>query len=246
VRSPRRFAAALVFVLPFVAALACKPQPKPRPAAPAGEPQVPATVLTITTILQPENKTYTHTLTIAGKRARSGDELDHWRLFDLGTNEVTFVDDVAKTWRRIPMKDLIAQRKDAGAEPLPDAIRADFAITKETQTLQGVEAKKSVITLGGYQRQLWIGSHPLIPPGLFAMMEASRPAATPIEGLTRDADAALFEIKGFPLTEHAELPYGGKKLILDRTVTKIEQRNVPASWLNVRGDYRNLTPPARR
>jgi hypothetical protein len=208
---------------------------------------VKATVLTITTVLQPGDRTFTHTLTIAGQRARSGDELDRWRLFDLAANEVTFVDDIAKTWRRVPLKDLLARRKASDAEPLPDAMtRADFSTTKETRTLQGVEAKKSLITLGAYQRQLWIGTHPLIPTGLFAMMEASRPDTTPIEGLMRDIDAALVEVKGFPLAEHAELPYGARKLILDRTVTKIEQRNVPASWLNVRGDYRNLAPSTPR
>jgi hypothetical protein len=222
--------------------LGCKPPAKPHPSAPSG-PQAKATVLTITTVMQPGPRTYTHTLVIAGNRARSGDELDHWRLFDLGKGEVTFVDDIARTYRRQSLESLVAERHDADAEPLPDTLpRAQFNVTDNSRTLQGVPAKQSVVKLGGYQRQLWIGSHPLIPQGLFAMMEASRPIAATAAGVGRAMDDALLDVHGFPLAEHAELPYGNQKLVLDRSVTKIEQRNVAASWLNVRPDYKDVTP----
>jgi hypothetical protein len=202
-----------------------------------------ATVVTITTVLQPGARTFTHTLVIAGNRARSSDELDHWRLFDLGRGEVTFVDDVARTFRTESLQSLLAARGAAGAQPLPDAIpRAQITVTNAARTLQGVPAKESVLRLGGYQRHLWIGSHPLIPQGLYAMMEASRPVSTPAGGVMSEADDVLLDVRGFPLAEHAELPYGNQKLILDRSVTSIEQRNVAASWLTVGPGYRNVTP----
>src|SRR5258708_38017594 len=122
---------------------------------------------------------------------------------------------------------MLAGRRAADAQPLPDTIPlAQFAVTNATRALQGVMAKESIVRLGAYQRHLWIGSHPLIPPGLFAMMEASRPITTPVEGAMHDVDEPLLEVLGFPLAEHAELPYGKKKLVLDRTVSRIEQRNV--------------------
>jgi len=223
----------------------CKPATKAPllPAAPS-TPQVKATVVTLTTVLQPGSRTLTHTITIAGNRARSSDELDHWRLFDLAKGEVTFVDDVTKTYRRASFKALIEDRKAADAEPLPDALpRAQFTVTKATRTLLGLEAKESVVRLGAYQRQLWIGAHPLIPPGLFAMMEASQPAPGVAAGMMREADAALFDVKGFPLAEHAELPYDNTKLVLDRAVVKVEQKNVPQSTLSVSAGYRDLTKP---
>src|SRR4051794_38829197 len=58
------------------------------PAAP-GEPQIAATVVTIQTSVQPGNRTLSHTLVIANDLARSGDEVDTWRLFDLKGNRVT-------------------------------------------------------------------------------------------------------------------------------------------------------------
>lgn len=213
----------------------------PPPAA-AGGPQVRATVVTITTVLQPGSRTFTHTLVIAGNRARSGDELDHWRLFDLGRKEVTFVDDLARTYRTASLQSLRDDRHDADAQPLPETIpEAKLTDTGVTRMLQGVEASESVARLGAYERHLWIGTHPLIPQDLFAMMEASRPVTTPIEGVMRTVDDALLEVRGFPLAEHAELPYGNQKLVLDRTVTRIELRSVAASWLTIRTGYRDVT-----
>jgi hypothetical protein len=204
---------------------------------------VKATVVTITTLLQPGARTLTHTIVIAGDHARSSDELDHWRLFDLAKGDVTFVDDIAKTYRRASLKTLVADRKAADAE-LPDSLpRAQFTVTNEVRTLLGIETKESVVRMGTYQRQLWIGAHPLIPEGLFAMMEASRPAAGAAAGVMHDVDAALFDVKGFPLAEHAELPYDNTKMVLDRTVVKVEQKMVPQSFLSVGAVYRDVTKP---
>jgi hypothetical protein len=235
----------LVVLLAALLMASCKPPAKlpVAPPAPSG-PQVKAVVVTITTLLQPGARTLTHTIVIGGSQARSSDELDRWRLFDLAKGEVTFVDDIAKTYRRASLKTLVADRKAADAEPLPDGLpRAQFTVTNEARTLLGIEAKESVVRLGAYQRQLWIGAHPLIPQGLFVMMEASRPETGSAAGVMRDADAALFDVKGFPLAEHAELPYDNQKMILDRTVVKVEQKMVPQSSLSIGAAYRDVTKP---
>src|SRR5437660_8370376 len=107
----------------------CKATKAPVAPPPSG-PQVKATVVTITTVLQPGARTMTHTIAIASNHARSSDELDHWRLFDLAKGEVTFVDDIAKTYRRASLQTLIADRKAADAEPLPDSPPlAQFTVT---------------------------------------------------------------------------------------------------------------------
>lgn len=221
---------------------ACKPAPKPARPAAAG-PETRATVITIETVLQPGNRALTHTIAIAGDHARSGDELDRWRLFDLKKNEVTFVDDVAKTYRTVPLAALLATRRAADAQPLAAGYpRAQVSPTKNVRTLQGVPATQLVVRLGGYQRQLWIGAHPLIPQNLFALMEAGRPPTTNVEAVMRAVDEAFVNVHGFPLAEHAELPYGKQRMTVDKSVVKIEQRNVPAGWLNVRPDYKDVTP----
>lgn len=210
---------------------ACKPGVAPPPAAQA-VPKIRATVVTVETKLGPSNKTLTHTIIVAGGRARSSDDVDHWRLFDLKGKRVTFVDDVAKTTTDQPLNALLAARRKelAAALPLPMP-RADYARTGAKQTLLGVQADEYVIRLGGYQRHLWIAKHPAIPPDLFAMMEASRPRSSPLAGIATAADDALMTVEGFPLLDQAELAYGNKKLTVERRVMSVDVRDVPASWL---------------
>jgi len=216
------------------------------PAAPKkNEPTVRATVVTIQTTIQPANKTYSHEIVIANNRARSTDEADQWRLFDFAQKQVTYVDDVAHTVRVQSFADAIAARRAAVARPVPDGMpHAQFVVTNAQKTLQGVLTKQSAIRLGAYQRELWIGSHPLIPRGLFAMLQASDPASSPLAGITRAADEALLEVQGFPLADHAELAYENKKLVVDNTVVKIEQRDVPAALLTVNGKFSEVKPAA--
>jgi hypothetical protein len=221
----------------------CNKPPARNPVQKKNEPTIRATVVTIQTTIQPANKIYTHTLVIANDRARSTDEADQWRLFDFAQKQVTFVDDVAHTIRIQPFDDVIASRRAAIARPVPDGLpRAQFAVTGAQKTLQGVATKQSVISLGAYQRELWIGSHPLIPRGLFAMLQASEPASSPLAGVTRVVDEALMEVQGFPLADHAELPYENKKVIVDNSVVKIEQRDVPAALLTVNNKYPQVKP----
>jgi hypothetical protein len=172
---------------------ACRAEVK-KAAAPPAVPQVRATVITIEMKIQPENKTFTHAIVIASDKARSLDELDRWRLFDLKANTVTFVDDVARSYR---------------TEQVSRPAHSVEA-TREIKPLQGVNATLWTTHTGGYTRQLWIGNHPAIPPQLFSMMTG-------------------IETQGFPLAEHAELPYLNKKLVVDKTVTRIESKDVPAS-----------------
>jgi len=233
------------FLLALALLFSCTKPPAAPPAAKKNEPSIRATVVTIQTTIQPANKTYAHELVIANNRARSTDEADQWRLFDFAQKQVTYVDDIAHTVRVQSFSDAIASRRAAVARPIPDGMpHAQFAVPPAQKTLQGVATKESVIRLGAYQRQLWIGSHPLIPRGLFAMLQASEPASSPLAGITRAADEALMEVQGFPLADHSELPYENKKLVVDNVVTKIEQRDVPATLLAVSNKYTQLKPAA--
>jgi len=208
-------------------------------------PQIRATVLTIQTTLQPENKTITHRIVIANDRARSMNELDRWRLLDVRQNTVTFVDDVAKAYRMEPLAALEQKRRDADAAHLPDPLApVEFTTTGAKRTLQGVEAAQSIVRSGAYQRELWIAQHPSIPPNLYAMLYASDEDASPFAPMMKSVDEALMAMRGFPLAEHAELPYGKARMVLDRAVIRIEQKNVPQSWFEIPAKYKNVTAPA--
>src|SRR5580765_5123248 len=90
---------ALVAVL---VVLACQTKIKHPPRLSAVEPKVRATIVTIRTTVQPANRSFVHSLVIAGDRARSGDEVDSWRLFDLKNQSVAYVNDVTKTYHLVP------------------------------------------------------------------------------------------------------------------------------------------------
>jgi len=145
----------LTLILALAAFAGCKAEVK-KPAVAVAVPQVRATVITIETKVQPDNKTFTHSIVIAGDKARSLDELDHWRLFDLKANTITFVDDIAKSYRIEPFA--------------PEKRMETIEATRQTEPLQGVTATLWTARAGGYARQLWIGNHPAIPPQLFSMM----------------------------------------------------------------------------
>lgn len=220
-------------------------------ASKTGEPQVRATVVTIRTTLQPANKNFTHSLMIANNLARSGDEVDAWRLFDLKKEQVTFVDDIAKTYRVASLEALTKEHREAYSKPAaPELPVAQWIASGAKKTIAGFEATQSIVRMGGYQRELWIAEKSPIPPQLFPMMRASEPAPSPVAGVMRALDEALLKLRGFPVADHAELPFDDKKLVVDRMVEKVAQKDVPASWFAVPRGYRDTTerttvrPPA--
>lgn len=241
-----------LFSILLVFCIACKAPSAKREPEPVttktGGPKVHATVLTIESKLQPGNRTLVHTLTVAGDRARSDDELDSWRLFDLKENRVIFVDDIARTYRVEPYPTLLARRRAVDDGALPEGLpAAKFATTSMKRTLQGIETTQSLLTLGAYRRELWIGTHPSIPAQLFAMMIGSDSRSAQLAGLARNAESAMLDLRGFPLAEHAELAFDdNQKLVLDRAVTQIVQKDVAAALVNVPSDYKqipSLAPP---
>jgi hypothetical protein len=220
--------------------VACKPAP-PRPARTADTaPKVRATVVTIRTTVQPENRVRNHTIVIAGDRARSTSEQDVWRLFDLKAKTVTFVDDIEKTIRTEPLDSIVTRRRNATRDALPPHYpTATFARNGTKKSILGVNAEEAVIESGAYRRQLWLGVHPLIPAGLFAAMHASEPVTSPLAPMMHAVDDALIDVKEFPLLDHAEVPYGKEKLVIERAVVGIALREVPETLLALPKGYRS-------
>lgn len=206
-------------------------------------PNVRATVVTLRTTVEPGNRTVTHTIAIADGRARSSDELDSWRLYDLKRNEVTFVDDVDRTRETLPLAQLLERRRAATAGPLDANIpRATIAPTGKSQSLLGLQAAQTVIRLRGYERELWIAQHPQIPAQLFAVMHVSSPPSSPFAPVTRDVDARLAAVRGFPLLDRSKLAYGDKKMVVERTVVSVAQQDVPRATFDVPAGYKDMTP----
>jgi len=232
-------------LLSIAICVACKPAAPTKPAAttkPVG-PMVHATVVAIRTTQTPESRTLTHTLVILGDRVRDTSEQDVWRLFDTKANTVTFVDDIARTFRTESLQTLIAQRHAITGNALPPHYpHARLMRPGTKRTILGVAAELVVIESGAYKRELWLGEHPAIPPGLFAMMHASTPPTQPLAPIMRDVDEAFLETQGFPLADRAEVPVSKSTLIVDRSVVSIAPKEVPAALITIPKGYRDLTP----
>ena len=234
-----RFALVLLIAI----CIACKPATEPAVKKAAAVPTVRANVISIRTIEQPEQRTLTRTIVIAGDRARDTGEHDVWRLFDTKANTVTFVDDIARTYRTESLQTLLTQRRAAISQPLPEHYpRAKLARPGTKKPLQGATAELMVIETGAYKRELWLGEHPAIPRGFFAMMHASEPATLPLAPMMRTVDEALMTARGFPLVDRSEVPNGKSKLVIDRSVTAIVAKDVPEALFAIPKGYRDLTP----
>jgi hypothetical protein len=222
----------LVILLVLICTSCKQPAPK-KPAAPAAGPQVRATVVTIRTTIQPDNKTYTHLIVIGDGHARSTDELDQWRLYDTRAKSVTFVDDVAQTTRTESFGSLLKKHREVLAAVLPGHYPRAYVKTS---------GDVLHIDVGNYHRELKLANQRAIPSDLFAMMQVSDSASSPLAPMMRAAGDALVQARGFPQLDHSELPYANKKLVVDRAIVGIAERNVPASMLRVPPGYRDLTP----
>ena len=235
-------------LLSIAVCIGCKSEaPLPVAKKAAVGPTVRATVVTIRTTMKPESRTQTRTLVIAGDKARDTGERDVWRLFDTKANTVTFVDEIEKTVRTEPLKTIIAQRRALTANGLPPHYpRVRLLRPGTKRPIQGVTAELLVIESGAYKRELWLGEHPAIPRGLFAMMYASDPPTLPLAPMMRAVDEALIDTRGFPFADHAEVPVSKDKLIVDRSVIGIATKDVPEALLVIPKGFRDLTVKAQR
>lgn len=210
-------------------------------------PTVKATVLTIRTTLQPAARTTNHAVIIANAKARATDDAEEWRLYDLDAGTVTYVNDLAKTYRTQPFETLLARRRAVLRRPVDRELpAAQFESTGAQREILGVAATQSLIRLGGYQREVWFGKHPLIPDELFAMIHASADPSTRLGAVVSRADEGLIAARGFPLFDRAEMPFGKQTMIVERVVAAIEQKDVPAAMLQIPAGYAEIKEPVAR
>ena len=200
----------------------------------------------IHTNLQPENKAFLHLIAIAGGKARIGNEVDEWRLLDLDSNSVTFVDDIARTYRTRSFAALMREKRAALSRPLPELVpRAEFIATEERRSFGPFAARLFLIRLGDYQRSLWMSTALDVSSRLFPLMVASDPVTTAYAPSMSQVFEELTRLGGFPIIDRGDMMWAGEPHIVEKKLIRIEQRNVPASWLEIPADYRNLDEPAR-
>jgi hypothetical protein len=231
----------------FMGALACAqgtPSPAPSqggPPATAG-PSVPAKVLIVRESSHPPTRAFLHKILVAGPKVRLGSEKDQWRLFDVQQRTVTWVDDIAGTYRTIGLDELVRSRERQLREPIPAAGVRPVAVeeTGEAVEIAGIRARRIAMELGGYRRDVWISEEPLVSPVFLKMLVASEPISEQWAGVIRDAQLELMAREGFPIWDRSRLAWEGGELLFQRKLVKVEMREVPAQWVAIPAGYRDV------
>jgi hypothetical protein len=213
------------------------------PVRRATVPRVRATTLVIHTNLLPERRALLHLVIWGEGKARLGNELDRWRLFDLQNNTVTFVDDIERTYQTETLASLLRKKRRLLRENLPESIPvAEFENTPHQQQFDSFHALLSTARLGGYQRSLWMSTDVPVPEQLFSLIAASDTLSTPYAPAMAQVVEGMLKLKGFPVIDRSDVTYGDQTHVVEKRLLRVEERMVPASWLQVPADYKDLTP----
>lgn len=241
-RVASRAAVVLVALAALAAATCSRPAPPAEPVAPApASTTIDATVITLRVVSQPGNETTRHELLIANGKVRSTDEIDRWRLFDTRDDTVTYVDDVARTFRRETRQNLLDRysRELAAAPRMPAAAVVEREAV--TRTMDGYAARGLVIRLGAFERELWITEGLPIDPTFFSLYTDAEPLDPDGIRAMRSAITALDRVRGYPVIDHVRFQSGKQSIDVETTVESVGNRSISAARLRVPTGYREIT-----
>jgi hypothetical protein len=244
----RDFLRWIATVILVVSAIGCGGGPRAarRVAAPlrAAVPRIEARVLVVNTVELPKKRGFEWLVVVTPDQlVRFGDECDRFRIFDMKNRTVTFVDTIAKTWKRASFESLVADRRKLLSTPMPAEITpATYAATANLARFSGIVARQHLLTLGGYRRELWMPSTSIAPEGLFAIAFATEPIAETYAGVMDEAFDDLMQLRGFPVLDRSEMPFNGQQYVVERRIVSVGVRSVPAAWFQIPPDYTDLTP----
>lgn len=235
-----------IAVLTWAAAFACSAPDIPIPgmvrATPPGR-RVQARVLSIRTNLRGKPQGFRHLIVYANNRVRIGNEVDPWRLFDLTARTVTFVDDSARTYRTDSLSSVVRKHRQLLSTPLPGLIKpADVEILSQPESWNNIPIRRYRIRSGGYRRELWMSVTPIIPEPFWILYLATEPVEGPYAGILQKAHGLLLQTTGFPVVDRSDMEYDGRAFTVEKVLENVNDRAVPASWLEVPAGYKNLTP----
>ncbi|HVT43884.1 MAG TPA: hypothetical protein VMT00_05790 [Thermoanaerobaculia bacterium] len=232
---------AVVAAVALFGALGCRAVNRIVEQRAAEGPKVRAKVLTIRTTIHPEGKALLHQAVFAGDVIRLGSEVDHRRLFNVREQTVTFVDDIEKTYRTVRLADLVRERQQTLAAPMPVAVApAQFVDSGTVGEISGFAVRRYVLRLGSYHRELWLSQDEIVPEAFFPLMISSEPISEPFAGVMGDAFRELIQLRGYPVLDQSRMKFGDQTLQIERKLEKVEEKMIPAAWVQVPREYRNL------
>lgn len=196
-------------------------------------------------VVSARKQIFSYKVVLAGEKMRIGDEADRWRLFDLRGDSVTFVDDVARSYRTVPGIQLRKAAAASSQTPLPGPLSpATILPGTERRTIAGYEARPLFIQLGDYCRELWISDQILVPKGFLALAFASEISDGAYAGVMRKVTPQLLAQQGFVVLDRSSVPAGSRILLVETSLVRAEEGPIPAAWLSIPPGYTNLDAPA--
>lgn len=188
---------------------------------------------------------FSYKVVLADEKMRIGDEADRWRLFDLRDDSVTFVDDIAKSYRTVSGVELRKAAVASSQTALPGPVSpATIVPGTEQRTIAGYEARPLFIQLGDYCRELWISDQMPVPKGFLALAFASELSEGPYAGVMRKVTPQLLAQQGFVVLDRSSVPAGTRILLIETSLVRVEEGSIPAVWLSIPPGYTNLDAPA--
>jgi hypothetical protein len=234
-----------IIALLLLASLAGCKQPLRKTTAAAPRNMLQARVFTVQTTIEPGEKKFNTEVVVVGSKVRLTDELDRWRLFDLEKNEVVMVDELAKNYRPRTFASLVAEKRAMLRIPTPATVPQMTARNSgRTQQIAGVEGREWVIEFGGYRRELWLSTTPLVGERFWPLFIGSEPLGGSHPARGAAVHLQLMNEHGFPLLDEIEVRYGTTDMRTRRVLIKSEQKPVPAALLEIPRDFVDATVKA--
>jgi len=233
----RRAAIALIASLALLSCSSEAPEAPPASRQPA---TTLATVITLRSVTRPDARVRRHDLLIANGRVRSTDEVDRWRLFDVGAKTVTTVDDVARTFETRSLATILDEKtrqiETAPRVPAEATVHADEGV----ETIDGYPSRHVVVEMGPFERDLWITDALPIDPGFFALYSLAEPLDPNGIRSMRSVLDALGKMRGFPAVDRIRLDMGDRTVEIETRVESVGRKAIPIDWLRIPADYRDL------
>lgn len=223
-------------VMLALAALACAERRSADAPRPADATQ--GIVIRVRTTVPEQNRSFHDHIISAGGVVRPLGELDRWRLLDFENGRVTWVDSITRTTRTASLDELWSEKKRVASGNIPASYpTATVRRTGQTQIILGQPTEQFLIEAGGFRRELWITTRPLLGKTYMALRFGSEQTAGNNPAALARIQLALMQLEGFPMLDSITFQVGEETWGITREVEAITETELSRSQLEVPEDY---------
>lgn len=209
--------------------IGCREEPEPPPPAdPNG--QVVATVASFAMTTEPGGAETIHTIAFHDGRVRFGEDRNVWRLIDLEREQVTQIDEIARTVDRIDFAALLGGLREATARATDSPV-ATVEPTDELRDVAGFQARKYRSSVGrAIESEVWLSQRPLFHSDLYLLELATSAIADEELPASKELIDLVGRTGGYPVIIRSAMRFDGVEYRTTKTLVAVAEQTVPASW----------------